>query len=36
MKVRQLPWFWTFWLLGVGGAFLLALPFESMMCDAMR
>jgi hypothetical protein len=32
----RIVWFVVLWSLGVGGAFLLALPFEVLMRLAMR
>jgi hypothetical protein len=36
MKLRLLFWLCALCLIGIGGAFLLALPFQLMMCDAMN
>lgn len=35
-KRGRIVWFVVLWSLGVGGAFLLALPFEILMRLAMR
>jgi len=35
-KRGRIVWFVALWSLGVGGAFLLALPFEVLMRLAMR
>jgi hypothetical protein len=36
MKIQHLFWFCTLWMVGIGTALLLALPFDLMMCDAMN
>jgi hypothetical protein len=36
MKRGRIIWFVALWSLGVGGGFLLALPFEVLMRLAMR
>jgi len=35
-RLRRAFWFVALWCIGVGGALLLALPFEVLMHMAMR
>jgi hypothetical protein len=36
MKLQHIFWLCTLWLVWIGAAFLLALPFDLIMCDAMK